>query len=140
MRTITKESVKGESVKIHNYPLNGAWAWKDRAGNWHLVRDGEELTAGLEAKEVYSYFNFQKCHWGWKDREGNCHLMRNNIELTKGLEVKEIGMDRSGSWGWQDRNGRWHFLMEKNRRLCADEVRTWDWKDSDNYEQWEEKR
>ena len=70
MRTITKESVKGESVMMCDHP-NGDWAWKDRNENWHLIhRYGEELTVGLEAKDVHSY---PDGGWAWLDRAGNWH-------------------------------------------------------------------
>jgi len=78
MRTITKESVKGESVMMCDHP-NGDWAWKDRNENWHLIRDGIELTEGLEAKYVYSYPDGA---WEWEDSFGNTHREKGEIWNT----------------------------------------------------------
>jgi len=79
---ITKESVQNKSLCIYTFP-HGDWAWQDRARNWHLMRDGIELT---------------KVSWrkGWTATLimiGSGQIateMRDNIELTTGLKATDI--------------------------------------------------
>jgi hypothetical protein len=100
--------INGNKVKyVHSYG-SVDWGWKDEEGNYHLIRDGEELTKGKKAKYVYSY---ESGDWEWEDEEGNWHLIRDGVELTKGKKAKYVHSYGNGDWMWKDEEGN-EYLMK----------------------------
>lgn len=67
MMTLEQAIKQGFETRVYE---SGDWAYKDADGNWHLFRDGVELTKCVEAKDCYSYVHGD---WEYTDAEGNSH-------------------------------------------------------------------
>ena len=116
----TIEQAKAKGYNVH--PLQGGdWAYTDSKGYHHLMRDGIELTKGIEAKGLY-FFN-RNGDWAYIDSKGYQHLMRDGIELTKGIKTKSVYSPGDGAWAYTDEEG--------DRYLVRNNVHTLDFKGSD---------
>lgn len=72
---LTREDAKAQGYGIFIYD-SGDWGYKDENGHYHLIRDGEELTKNVKAKQVYN--PDLNGDWHYVDTEGKLHLIERN--------------------------------------------------------------
>jgi hypothetical protein len=71
--------MKEDWEKMYSYK-NGDEEFIDENGNYHLVRNGIELTENVIAKWCHSYSNGD---WSYEDEKGNWHKFNSKNEEIK---------------------------------------------------------
>ena len=77
MKITTLEEAEEKGFRTYRYP-NGDWSYIDADGNYHLFRDGVELTEGVVANGCWSYSNRD---WEYEDINGEVHLIKSPKDI-----------------------------------------------------------